>query len=82
MDDKEAIDLLEKQIKTLERAGINMSGDREFFYVGEWDLAPEAVHVAHKKHPGVLNAQEVRALVEDFGMDMSKSTGELLRELE
>ena len=39
MDDKEAIDLLEKQIKIFERAGIDMSGDREFFYVGEYDFA-------------------------------------------
>lgn len=72
MDDKEAIDLLEKQIKILERAGIDMSGDREFFYVGEWDLALEGVYVAHKKHPGVLNADEVLALVDDFGMDTSE----------
>ncbi len=72
MDDKEAIDLLEKQINILERAGIDMSGDREFFYVGEWDLALEGVYVAHKKHPGVLNAQEVKALVDDFGMDTAE----------
>ncbi len=72
MDDKEAIDLLEKQIKILERAGIDMSGDREFFYVGEWDLALEGVYVAHKKYPGVLNAQEVQALVDDFGMDTAE----------
>ncbi len=72
MDDKEAVDLLEKQIKTLEQAGIDMSGDREFFYVGEWDLALEGVYVAHMKHPGVLDAREVRALVEDFGMDTSE----------
>ncbi|MGV6847479.1 MAG: hypothetical protein ACWA5A_03765 [Marinibacterium sp.] len=72
MDDKEAIDLLEKQIKTLEQAGIDMSGDRKFFYVGEWDLALEGVYVAHKKHPGVLDPREVRALVEDFGIDTSE----------
>ena len=72
MDDKEAIDLLEKQIKILERAGIDMSGDREFFYVGEYDLALEGVYVAHKKHRGVLNAQEVQALVDDFGMDTAE----------
>lgn len=72
MNDKEAIELLEKQIKALEQAGIDMSGDRTFFYVGEWDLALEGVYVAHKKHSGVLNAQEVRALVDDFGMDTSE----------
>jgi hypothetical protein len=72
MNDKEAIELLEKQIKALEQAGIDMSGDRTFFYVGEWDLVLEGVYVAHKKHPGVLNAQEVRALVDDFGMDTSE----------
>ncbi|MCC6143828.1 MAG: hypothetical protein IT368_08475 [Candidatus Hydrogenedentes bacterium] len=60
MDNKEAIDLLEKQIKILEQAGIDMSGDRTFFYVGEYDLALEGVYVANKKYPGVLNAQEVR----------------------
>lgn len=72
MDDKEAIDLLEKQINILERAGIDMSGDRTFFYVGEWDLALEGVYVAHKKYPGVLNAQEVQALVDDFGVDTAE----------
>jgi len=72
MDDKEAIDLLEKQIKTLEHAGIDISGDRKFFYAGEWDLALEGVYVAHKKHPGVLVDQEVWSLVEDFGMDTSE----------
>lgn len=72
MDDKEAIELLEKQIKALEQAGIDMSGDRTFFYVGECDLALEGVYVANKKHPGVLNAQEVRALVDDFGMDTTE----------
>lgn len=72
MDNKEAIDLLEKQIRTLKEAGVDMSGDRKFFYVGEWDLALEGVYVAHKKHPGVLIAQELRALVEDFGMDTSE----------
>jgi len=41
MDDKEAINMLEKQIKALEQAGIDMSGDRTFFYVGEYDLALE-----------------------------------------
>lgn len=72
MDDKEAIDLLEKQIEVLERAGIDMSGDRTFFYVGEWDLALEGVYVAHKRNPGVLDVQEVQALVDDFKMDTSE----------
>lgn len=72
MEDNEALELLEKQIKALEQAGIDMSGDREFFYVGEWDLALEGVYVAHKKYPGVLNAQEVQALVDDFGMDTAE----------
>ncbi len=72
MDDKETIDLLEKQIKTLEQAGIEISDDRKFFYVGEWDLALEGVYVAHKKHPGVLDPREMRALVEDFGIDTSE----------
>ena len=72
MDDKEAIDLVEKKIRTLEQAGIVMSGDRKFFHVGEWDLALEGVYVAHKKHPGVLDARDVQALVEDFGMDTSE----------
>lgn len=72
MDDKEAIDLLEKQIVTLEKAGIDMSGDRKFFYVGEWDLALEGVYVAYKKHPGILDAAEVMALVEDFRMDTAE----------
>lgn len=69
MDDKDAIELLEKQIKALEQAGIDMSGDRTFFYVGEWDLALVGVYVAHTKHPSVLKDQEVQALVADFGMD-------------
>jgi len=72
MNDKEAINLLDKQIRALEKAGIEMSGDRTFFYVGEWDLALEGVYVAHKKHPGVLDAQEVQALVDDFGLDTSE----------
>lgn len=72
MDDKEAIDLLERQIDALVKAGIDMSMDQRFFHVGEYDLALEGVYVAHKKHPGVLDAQEVRALVDDFGMDTSE----------
>ena len=68
----ETIALLEKQIGTLQAAGINMAGDRKFFYVGEWELALEGVYVAHKKHPNVLNAQDVRTLVEDFGIDTTE----------
>ena len=72
MTDKEAINLLEKQIIALVAAGVEMSMDQEFFRVGEYDLALEGVYVAHKKHPGVLDAQEVRALVNDFGMDTAE----------
>ena len=72
MDDKDAIDLLGKQIKTLESAGIDVSGDREFFYVGGWDPALEGVYVACKKHPGVLDAREIQVLVADFGIEMSE----------
>lgn len=72
MTDEEAIDLLEKQIIALVAAGIDMSMDQQFFRVGEYDLALEGVYVAHKKHPGLLDAQEVRALVDDFGMDTSE----------
>jgi len=72
MTDKEAINLLEKQIIALVAAGVEMSMDQEFFRVGEYDLALEGVYVAHKKHPGVLDAQQVRALVDDFGMDTSE----------
>lgn len=72
MDDKEAISLLEKQIMALVAAGVDMSMDQEFFRVGEYDLALEGVYVAHKRHPGVLDAQEVRALVDDFGMDTAE----------
>lgn len=46
-----------------------MSGDWTFYKVGEWELALEGVYVAHKRHPGVLDAREVQALVDDFGMD-------------
>ncbi|HBZ44463.1 MAG TPA: hypothetical protein DEO85_10495 [Maritimibacter sp.] len=72
MDDKEAISLHEKQIMALVAAGVDMSMDQEFFHVGEYDLALEGVYVAHKKHPGVLDAKEVRALVDDFGMDTAE----------
>ncbi|MEM7490593.1 MAG: hypothetical protein AAF390_15850 [Pseudomonadota bacterium] len=72
MDDEEAIRLLEKQIAALEGSGIDMSGDREFFYVGEWELALEGVYVAHKKHPGILDDVEVRSLVEDFEIDTAE----------
>lgn len=72
MDDKEAISLLEKQIMALVAAGVDMSMDQEFFRVGEYDLALEGVYVAYKRHPGVLDAQEVRALVDDFGMDTAE----------
>ena len=72
MTDKEAINLLAKQIIALVAAGVDMSMDQEFFRVGEYDLALEGVYVAHKKHPGVLDAQQVRALVDDFGMDTSE----------
>jgi len=72
MNDKEAIDLLEKQLDALEKAGKIIPGDREFFYVGEYDLALEGVYVAHKRHPGVLDDMEVRALVDDFGMDTAE----------
>lgn len=72
MNDKEAVDLLEKQIKALERAGIDMSGDQTFFRVGEWDLALEGVYVAHKRHPGVLDPTEIQALVDDFDMDTTE----------
>jgi len=72
MNDKEAIDLLEKQLIALEKAGKIIPGDKEFFRVGEYDLALEGVYVAHKRHPGVLNEAEVRALVDDFGMDTTE----------
>ncbi len=72
MNDEEAIDLLEKQLVALERAGKIIPGDRQFFYVGEYDLALEGVYVAHKRHPGVLDDAEVRALVDDFGMDTAE----------
>jgi len=72
MTDKEAINLLAKQIIALVAAGVDMSMDQEFFRVGEYDLALEGIYVAHKKHPGVLDAQEVRALVNDFGMDTAE----------
>ena len=72
MTDKEAINLLEKQIIALVAAGVDMSMDQEFFRVGEYDLALEGVYVAHNRHPGVLDAQEVRALVDDFGMDTAE----------
>ena len=72
MDDKEAIELLEKQIIALVVAGVDMSMDQEFFRVGEYELALEGVYVAHKKHPDVLNAKEVRALVDDFGLDTAE----------
>lgn len=72
MTDKEAINLLEKQIIALVAAGVDMTMDQEFFRVGEYDLALEGVYVAHKKHPGVLDAQKVRALVDDFGMDTAE----------
>ena len=72
MDDKEAINLLEKQIIALVAAGIYLSMDQEFFRVGEYDLALEGVYVAHKRNPGVLDAREVQALVEDFGMDTTE----------
>lgn len=72
MTDKEAIDLLEKQIIALVAAGVDMSMDQEFFRVGEYDLALEGIYVADRKHPGVLDAKEVRALVDDFGIDTSE----------
>ncbi|MHA6266473.1 hypothetical protein ACXYMP_06365 [Aliiroseovarius sp. CAU 1755] len=72
MNDKEAIDLLEKQLDALEKAEKIIPGDREFFDVGEYDLALEGVYVAHKRHPGVLDDAEVRALVDDFGMDTAE----------
>ena len=72
MDDNEAIDLLEKQLVALEDAKLDMSMDRQFFYVGEYDLALEGVYVAHKRHPGILDAAEVQALVDDFNMDTSE----------
>jgi hypothetical protein len=72
MTDKEAINMLEKQIMALVAAGVDMSMDQEFFRVGEYDLALEGVYVAHKRHPGVLDAREVRALVDDFGMDTAE----------
>ena len=72
MTDKEAINLLEKQIIALVAAGVDMSMDQEFFRVGEYDLALEGVYVAHKRHPGVLDAEEVRALDDDFGMDTAE----------
>lgn len=75
MTDEEAIDLLEKQLLALGRAGIDISMGEEFFYVGEWELALEGVYVAHKRNPGILDAGEVQALVEDFGMDMSEFDG-------
>ncbi len=72
MTDKEAIDLLEKQLVALEKAGKIISGDSEFFRVGEYDLALEGVYVAHKRHPGVLDPAEVQALVDDFDMDTTE----------
>ena len=60
MNDKEAIDLLEKQLDALEKAEKIIPGDREFFDVGEYDLALEGVYVAHKRHPGVLDDAEFR----------------------
>jgi hypothetical protein len=72
MTDEEAIDLLEKQIAALVAAGVDMRMDEKFFRVGEYDLALEGVYVAHKKYPGLLNAEEVRALVEDFCIDTAE----------
>ena len=72
MTDKEAINLLGKQIMALVAAGVDMSMDQEFFRVGEYDLALEGVYVAHKRHPSVLDAKEVRSLVDDFGMDTTE----------
>ncbi|MBZ8119892.1 hypothetical protein KUD11_14720 [Roseovarius sp. LXJ103] len=72
MDDKEAIDLLEKQLVALENAKLDMSMDRKFFYVGEYDLTLEGVYVAHKRHPGVLDPAEIQALVEDFNLDTAE----------
>ncbi len=75
MNDKEMTDLLKKQLDSLERAGVDMAGDKQFFYVGEWELALEGVYVANKRHPGVLVPEEVQALVDDFGVDMSELDG-------
>lgn len=72
MNDKEAIDLLEKQLVALEEAGKIIPGDREFFRVGEWELALEGVYVAHRRHPGVLDPTEVQALVDDFNLDTTE----------
>jgi hypothetical protein len=43
MTDKEAINLLEKQIIALVVAGVDMSMDQEFFRVGEYELGSRPI---------------------------------------
>ena len=72
MNEEEMVDILESQLNLLEEAGIDVSGDQEFFHVGEWLLAFEGVYVANRRHPGVLDGTEVKSLVDYFGVDMSE----------
>jgi hypothetical protein len=71
MSERDMISLLEKQIAALENAGVDMRGDRQFFEVGEFELALEGVYVENRRHPGILLPEEVQTLVEALDMDTS-----------
>lgn len=72
MNENEMIELLEKQLQRIKQLNIDMSGDQQFFDVGEWLLAFEGVYVENQKFPGVLDPDDIQALINYFGVDMSE----------
>jgi len=72
MNEPEMTSLLKQQIVKLEPTGFDLAMDKQFLYVGEWLLAFEGVYVANQKYPGVLDPDDIQALTNYFGVDMSE----------
>jgi hypothetical protein len=72
MNENEMVGLLEKQLQRIKQLDVDVSGDQQFFDVGEWLLAFEGIYVANQRYPDALNQEEIKALVDYFGVDMSE----------
>ena len=72
MTELEMIRLLERQIDMLKAHDVNIANAQHFLGVGEWLLAFEGVYVEHKRRPDILAQEDVTALTDYFGEDMSE----------
>ncbi len=71
MTEKEMIASLERQTDLLRPTGFDLSSVDEFIFVGEWLLAFEWIYVGDRRHPNVLDPDEIHELEAYFGVDMS-----------